>query len=1101
LAYQIDGDLIALNVETASLGDEIQNQWHARLCHQGPSVMKAVARTLELKMNTPKCQCVICARAKAKRKAIGKKGDVQYKAVRAGEALHADVVGKISVYDPITKTRKECPTHAGCLYALIITDEFSHYVWVFLLHSKDEASIHIKNLIEFIYNKRGKRINRFHSDGGGEFINKDLENYFKLWAIHYTQSPPNTPQLNGLAERMNRTMFEMTRCVLLHAACNPNFWGEALLWAMHVYNSTPHPVINFNIPSEVMFLYTFKLDRLRVWGCDVLVLLNDVAITKVTDRTWKGVLIGWNRIKSVYRVLRLSDRRVMDAPNIQMFLENEFSLIRSLKSSWSSRVILENDPDPDHEVDPPALQMPSVPCSVYSSSMGVHSKQPRSSDVLSGDVSRSSDVLSGDVSRSSDVLSGDVSSSSDVLSGDDPLRSVSAPNQGATDQPERHSDFDSEQKVPEVDESSGSDLPADPTNNDDESMMPDDDPERVANDSEEIHSRSVSVSDSGLKVTRFGRVLRPIHKPLLSDLEAYGYLFVEKDLQSLHHEEADQLLTVLSYDYAELCLAALVDGLSEQEPVHFKDAIRSEFAEEWWKAMKEEIDGLIKQGVFVLVKRKKGMRVLKGRWVYKIKLGPLNEVLRRKARFVVKGFLQRFGQDYFETHSPVARVKSIKLILSMAAYQDLELHQMDFVTAFLNALVEEEIYMEQPEGFNQENPGMVFRLKKSLYGLKQASRNWNKEFHNFIIKLGYTQLKSDPCVYVKVSKTGRKIILGLYVDDSIIAFHKADAAEWHSDKGVIGEAYPIKDLGECEWILNMKITRDRQRKTIELSQEAYIERLVKEFGLEETRAYQTPAEKSIVTSQPSDGSEAVPLDKEQHERYRSLVGALLYAANTTRLDIAFQTGLLARYVAKPCRHHLRAAHRVLTYLKLNPKISATFGNNKQNEPLIEAFNTGGQGFQMPVDAYSDADWAGCPESRRSTSGGIIRFNGDIICWISKKQKTIAMSSAESEYIALTETAKEIRWIQQWVGEISDVTTPGTIKCDNRAAILLSAADGIHERTKHFDLKVHFIRDQVAKKNITLSWVSSQDQQADILTKPLERVTFLRLRDAILKPVN
>ena len=311
--------MIALNVETASLGDEIQNQWHARLCHQGPSVMKAVARTLELKMNTPKCQCVICARAKAKRKAIGKKGDVQYKAVRAGEALHADVVGKISVYDPITKTRKECPTHAGCLYALIITDEFSHYVWVFLLHSKDEASIHIKNLIEFIYNKRGKRINRFHSDGGGEFINKDLENYFKLWAIHYTQSPPNTPQLNGLAERMNRTIFEMTRCVLLHAACNPNFWGEALLWAMHVYNSTPHPVINFNIPSEVMFLYTFKLDRLRVWGCDVLVLLNDVAITKVTDRTWKGVLIGWNRIKSVYRVLRLSDRRVMDAPNIQMF--------------------------------------------------------------------------------------------------------------------------------------------------------------------------------------------------------------------------------------------------------------------------------------------------------------------------------------------------------------------------------------------------------------------------------------------------------------------------------------------------------------------------------------------------------------------------------------------------------------------------------------------------------------------------------------------------------------------------------------------------------------------------------------------------------------
>ena len=156
---------------------------------------------------------------------------------------------------------------------------------------------------------------------------------------------------------------------------------------------------------------------------------------------------------------------------------------------------------------------------------------------------------------------------------------------------------------------------------------------------------------------------------------------------------------------------------------------------------------------------------------------------------------------------------------------------------------------------------------------------------------------------------------------------------------------------------------------------------------------------------------------------------------------------------------------------------------------------------MPVEAYSDADWAGCPESRRSTSGGIIRFNGDIISWISKKQKTIAMSSAESEYIALTETAKEVRWIQKWISEVLSVSTPGIIKCDNRAAILLSAADGIHERTKHFDLKVHFIRDQVAKKNITLDWVSSQEQQADILTKPLDKTVFLRLRDAIIPSTN
>jgi len=272
--------------------------------------------------------------------------------------------------------------------------------------------------------------------------------------------------------------------------------------------------------------------------------------------------------------------------------------------------------------------------------------------------------------------------------------------------------------------------------------------------------------------------------------------------------------------------------------------------------------------------------------------------------------------------------------------------------------------------------------------------------------------------------------------------------------------------------------------------------------MEETRAVSTPAEPVVLTSKLSDGTEGVLLDENGHERYQSLVGALLYAANTTRIDIAYQTGVLARFVSKPCKHHLKAAHRVLSYLRLNPKFAAHFGNNSSgSQPTIEAFNVGGEGFQMPVEAYSDADWAGCPESRRSTSGGIIRFNGDIISWISKKQKTIAMSSAESEYIALTETAKEIRFIQQWISEVMGVSTPGIIKCDNRAAILLTAADTIHDRTKHFDLKVHFIRDQVTKKNINLEWVSSQEQQADILTKPLAPAIFLRLRELVIKSTD
>jgi hypothetical protein len=259
---------------------------------------------------------------------------------------------------------------------------------------------------------------------------------------------------------------------------------------------------------------------------------------------------------------------------------------------------------------------------------------------------------------------------------------------------------------------------------------------------------------------------------------------------------------------------------------------------------------------------------------------------------------------------------------------------------------------------------------------------------------------------------------------------------------------------------------------------------VTDFGMQETRTVGSPAEKCDLSDRPADGSDPIPLNAQQHEIYRSLVGALLYAANITRLDIAFIVGKLARYVSQPCKHHLRAASRVLNYLKHNPKLTATFGANTSGpEPSIEA--------------YSDADWAGCRTTRRSTTGGIIRFNGDVISWISKKQKTVALSSAESEYIALTETAKEVRWLQQWISEVLDTSIQGIIKCDNRAANLLTAADTIHERTKHFDLKIHFIREQVKAGNIAIEWVQSEMQHADILTKALEPAAFIRLRDIIM----
>jgi hypothetical protein len=1044
--------------------------------------MKEIEKELHLKHEKINSPCPICQQAKAKRAKIGKQGDNQYKATQPVEILHSDLVGTISLFDPKTKKRVKCPTHSGHLYTLVVTDEFSHTVWIFLLKRKEEASQHIKQLIELLHNQTGRTVKRWHSDGGGEFVNDELKLFFRNLQIEFTYSPARTPERNGLAERMNRTLFEMVRCLILHAGCHPAFWGEALTWATHVYNSTPHPITDYKTPFEILFNYKYDLKKLKVWGCDAHVLLEPKQQTKIGSRTWTGIFIGFDRATSSYRIIRPSDRRVIATRNVQYFAEDQFQSIQSLQ--FSSNRKIEYDSDPPSDDDDESIEDPST----TSSQSALKATALKAAPVIPVPASVSMGVSEQTESKSSP-------------DGGVDKNKISPPDQSELNPDDQiQSDLEPESAEPEVDEAKRTDRPVvesnEPTTNNQIQIDESERSDRPVDESErtDINPSADPINEPSVQRSRYGRTIKSTQS-LLNNLDAYGKDQQRYALnQSLHDEYAYTVL-VNSYSFDELFCT--VNELSEQEPIQFKDAVRSIRAAEWWAAMKEEFNSLLKQGVFSLVPRPSDRRILKGRWVYKIKLGPLNEILRRKARFVAKGFLQEYGTDYTETHSPVARMKSIKLILSLTARFDLELHQLDYKTAFLNAPVDEEIYMEQPEGFNEQQPDMVLRLHKSLYGLKQASRNWNLEISKFVVNLGYTQLQSDSCIYIKKSRTGRLIILALYVDDTIIVVHKDDLNEWFTDKSAINEKYEIEDLGECQWILNMKLTRDRRRRTITLSQAAYIARIVEEYELTETRAVSTPAEKAAITDRPLDGSEPIPLDQHQHERYRSLIGAILYAANITRPDIAFSVGQLARYVSQPCRHHLRAAHRVLNYLRLNPNIVATFGGNSdQSQFTIKASNS--EKGVSTIEAYSDADWAGCPETRRSTSGGIIRFNGDVISWISKKQKTVALSSAESEYIALTEVAKEVRWVQQWVNEVLGILIPGTIKCDNRAAILLTAADTIHERTKHFDLKIHFIREQVKAGNITLEWVQSQMQHADILTKPLDSATFIRLRDSIMR---
>jgi hypothetical protein len=520
----------------------------------------------------------------------------------------------------------------------------------------------------------------------------------------------------------------------------------------------------------------------------------------------------------------------------------------------------------------------------------------------------------------------------------------------------------------------------------------------------------------------------------------------------------------------------------QPEPKTYKEAMNSAESKHWHSSMQSEMNALIKLGVWKLVKLPPGRTAIKGKWVYKNKLGMNNEIVRRKSRWVAKGYEQVLGRDYFETHSPVANIKSIKLILSLVASFNYELYQMDFDTAFLNADVDADIYMEQPDGFESTNRDLVCKLIKALYGLKQASRQWFITINEFMKSMGFDPLHSDSCVYYKRSRGGRWIIIALYVDDTIIAVHSKDNEEWLEYKKKIGDEFAVKDLGQCHWILNMKVIRDRGAGTITLSQEAYAERLATEFDLTETRTVSVPAA-PVDLMFPSDSTESKLLDYSEQLKYQSMVGGLLYAANITRIDVSYIVGQLCRYTSKPSKHHMQAAQRVIRYLYQTKSFCLIFGRNKQDK--------------LQLIAYSDSDWAGDKATAKSTSGVIIKFNGDVISWISKRQKIVAQSTAEAEYIALAEAAKDALWYRSILGEIMGKNIVCTINGDNRSSIDIVRTESLSNRIRHISIRTHFIRDEYNKKTIDLKWIPTDQQDADILTKPLGSGIFIPIRNRLM----
>ena len=509
----------------------------------------------------------------------------------------------------------------------------------------------------------------------------------------------------------------------------------------------------------------------------------------------------------------------------------------------------------------------------------------------------------------------------------------------------------------------------------------------------------------------------------------------------------------------------------EEDPDQYQDAMASCKAPQWKAATEREYDSLIKNNTWELVTLPTNRSLIRARWTFKFKPAFKATDAIYKARFVAKGYSQCPGVDYKESeiYAPVMKHDSFRILCSIAAVHDLELFQLDVKTAFLYGDLDEELYVEQPEGFIA--PGtehLVCRLKKPLYGLVQSARKWNEKFDSFITKFGMTRSECDPCIYVyRGKKAADTVLLGVWVDDGILGTKTktlALAVIDHLEKGFAMISKP------ASLFIGIKITRNRDERKIFLSQSNYIRSLLHKFKMANCNPSSVPADPNsrlTVMDCPTRCGKT-PLASTP---YRSAIGGLMYAARMTRPDILFAVTAASRYNQDPGNAHWAGVKRILSYLAGTVNHGLCYGTTDAINHLI---------------GYSDSDFAGCEDSRRSTSGIILMLNGGPISWISHLQKPIANSTAEAEYYAAGHASREIAWLRNLLKEIGfEQLGPTPLMCDNRSAVLMVQNPVFHDRTKHIDVKYHYVRQQYKLKNIEMLPVRSQDELADMLTKPLK----------------
>ncbi|SCZ99461.1 BZ3501_MvSof-1269-A2-R1_Chr7-1g09247 [Microbotryum saponariae] len=923
------------------------------------------------------------------------------------------------------------PSLTGKRYLVTFLDDHSRKLWAYAIDHKSDVFPTFQTWLAEVELETNARLRILRTDNGGEYRSNAFTEFCKSKGIRRQYSIPYTPQQNGRAERVNLSIVEGVLALLADARLPATFWDEAAAYFVYCKNRCSHSALAKQTPESVWNGQRTTATALHPFGCTAWLTVAPDLRSKLDPKAARVIFTGYDLASKAFRFFDHSINKIVLGRNAT-FLDDDFPGLPV------TTPVDADDTDRQFVVpaDTPAPAVKTRTPLVRSAHMDVSSSLDDSAmsavDVAPGYTGGT--LLNSTDTESSSSPSPEPSSSPSPTNPLSPSPALS-PSLAASSSPSV-SPTDSDYSADPLD-LIGSQTPT--------RLGPPD----VHRPDFSTYREPASAEESPDELDIIGRHSRDESPDEIDFLTQHHRAFIATDDDDPTLDAIEPVKSITS------------------DPQTWREAMSSDEHNIWAEAAAAEFTAMRDDfKVFTIEPRSSvppGATIVTSKFVWKTKRNASGEVTGRKARLVAQGNRQRDGIDFSETFAPVARFSSIRCLLALAAANGYHVHQADIDKAYLHGELDHDIWMTTPRGFDFPSD-KVLRLRRSIYGLKQAGRIWNRHIDTSLRNLGYKATGTDHCIYSRIDDQQRPHYIALYVDDLLIVSPALDEIE----RVISGleQRYGVKRLGPAEYILGIQIRR-LDDGSIALSQERYIMDVLARFHFDTTtRGTTVPMTPGLsLTAIPGQGTERI------RSWYLQAIGSLLYISLGTRPDIAFAVSYLSRFANNPGRRHWIAVKHVLRYLR------ATYRD--------ELLYARGPAKVTGVVGYSDANWGACVDTSISTMGYVFYLAGAAVSWSSKRQTRVADSTTDAEYLALSHAGKEAIYLNQLLSELHVCPIAAAhIFTDNEAAAAVAHDPVRTSGTRHIRLREHFVRDMVNRGDISLSHVGTADMVADVFTKAL-----------------